>query len=291
MRVVRAIKSYWRHSRAIQRLYRNPLKRAENLPLKDRVEREFYDAEARPYLDNFDPDRFRYDEDEDMPASYRRFYSALTDVAGKNVLDICCGYGITAVRCAKKGARVTGIDLSPNMIALAGKNAELNSVADRIDLIRMSAHAMSFDEDVFDYVVGIGALHHLNLELSGREISRVLKPGGTAIFLEPLIPFKWMLVLRSFFPHKCFESPGGGGLTHSEIDVFTRNFRSHSRAPYLFLRKLARVPIINRHADRLDYIDQRLLRIFPFLARIYWAAVLEFHKEGHPESPSATRMT
>ncbi len=278
MWLIHALKSYWRNSRAIRRLYCNPLKRVENLPVKDRIEREFYDDEARPYLEDFNPDRFRYDEHEPMPASHRHFYSLLENVADKRILDICCGYGITAVRCAKKGAVVTGIDISPNMIELAGRNASGNGVADRIDLFRMSAHSIGFDDGAFDISVGIGALHHLNPDLAGREIARVLKPGGAAVFLEPLIPFKWMIYLRSLFPQKCLESPGGGGLTHREIDRFGRYFNSSELTPYLFLAKLARLPVVNRYADTLDTIDSRVVRMLPFLKRLYWAAVLEFRR-------------
>jgi len=278
MRIIRALKSYRRNARAIRLLYRNPLKRRENLPAKDKIEREFYDNEARPYLDGYNPDRFRYDAHEDMPASHRHFYSLLENVSGKRILDICCGYGITSVRCAKHGAIVTGIDLSPNMIELAGRNAASNDVEDRVDLFRMSAHCIGFDNNTFDHVVGIGALHHLNPELAGGEIVRVLKPGGTAFFLEPIIPSKWMIYLRSLFPQKCLESPGGGGLTHREIGMIGRHFASYELTPYLFLRKLARLPFVRRHTERLDDIDCRLARVFPFLHRLYWAAVLEFRK-------------
>lgn len=262
----------------MRRLYRNPLKQEEHLPIKDRLEREFYDIEADKYLDAYDPERFRYDEHEDMPAMHRHFYSLLKNVSGKSVLDICNGHGIASIRCAKHGACVVGIDLSPRMIELAGKNAASNGVADRIGLARMSVHAIGFEDDSFDYVIGVGALHHLNTKLAGREISRVLKPGGTAIFLEPMIPFGWMIYLRSLFPQKCFESPGGGGLTRADIELLGSYFGESVRTPYLFLRKLARLPLISRYADRLDGVDAGLARTFPFLTRLYWAAVLEFRK-------------
>lgn len=248
------------------------------MPLKDKLEREFYDIEADKFLDPYDPERFRYDEQEAMPAMHRHFYSLLKNVAGKDILDVCNGHGIASIRCAKHGARVVGIDLSPRMIELAGKNAASNDVADRIGLARMSAHAIGFADESFDYVIGVGALHHLNVKRAGREIWRVLKPGGTAVFLEPMIPFGWMIYLRSLFPQKCFESPGGGGLTRSDLDHFGAYFEESVLTPYLFLRKLARLPVISRYADRFDRVDTRLARTFPFLTRLYWAAVLEFRK-------------
>ena len=49
----------------------------------------------------------------------------------------------------------------------------------------MSVQEMPFASNSFDYVVDIGALHHLQLDLAGPEIARVLKPSGKAIFIEP----------------------------------------------------------------------------------------------------------
>lgn len=69
-------------------------------------------------------------------------------------------------------------------------NAEFNDVADKTNISIMSVQDLEFDDNMFDYAVGLGALHHLNLDLAGKELSRVLKPGGAAIFVEPRIPFK-----------------------------------------------------------------------------------------------------
>ena len=44
---------------------------------------------------------------------------------------------------------------------------------------------MSFEDSKFDYVVGRGIIHHLDLTVSFRD-KTVLKPGGRAMFVEPL---------------------------------------------------------------------------------------------------------
>ena len=277
-RVSRALRSYLENSRAIRRSYNNPLKKVENLSRKDELEKQFYDREAEECLTDFDAERFLYDEDEDMPLSHLHLYSLLRDVSGKKILDCCCGYGITSVRCAKRGASVMGIDVSPGMIDVARKNAELNSVSDNIDLSVMSVQDMKLDSNTFDYAVGLGALHHLNLDLAGREISRVLKDGGTAIFLEPRIPFRWMVLLRSLFPNKCLESPGGGQLSDKEVRAFSRHFSSHSADYFLLLRKLERFPVLRRVSSTLDRCDHLLLDAFPGLRKLCWAFVLQFRK-------------
>jgi ubiquinone/menaquinone biosynthesis C-methylase UbiE len=95
------------------------------------------------------------------PGLMRRFQATvdiLGDVRGKTVLDVGCGSGIYAIYFARKGAAVTGIDFSENMLALARKNAESENC--KIDLIHddfmkrpLSVH---FDHalfiGVFDYV-------------------------------------------------------------------------------------------------------------------------------------------
>jgi ubiquinone/menaquinone biosynthesis C-methylase UbiE len=282
-RISRALRSYLENSRAIRRSHNNPLKMVENLARKDELEKQFYDREAEECLTRFDDERFLYDETEDMPLSHLHLYSLLKDVSGKKVLDCCCGYGITSVRCAKSGASVTGIDISPRMIDVARKNAELNDVSDNINLAVMSVQDMKFDNNTFDYVVGLGALHHLNLDLSGREISRVLKDGGTAIFLEPRIPFQWLIFLRSLFPTKCLESPGGGQLSDKEVRVFSRHFSSHTADYFLLLRKLERFPILRKVSSTFDRFDGLLLDAFPGLKQpglkqLCWAFVLQFRK-------------
>lgn len=274
----RAIRGYREHIRSIRRLYRNPLKRSENLAVKDRLEREFFDKEADKFLRAFDEHKFTYDPDESMPRSHVFLYSLFDDIAGKKILDCCCGHGIATVRLAKKGALVSGLDISPKMLELAGRNVSLNNVSDRVDLHLMSVQEMAFPANTFDYAVGLGALHHLNLESAGREISRVLKPGGRAVFLEPRVPFRWLMTARSLFPAACYESPGGGGLTDADVEYFASHFSTASVDYFFFLRKLARFRCLARFADTFDRWDTRLISAVPMMKKLYWAFVLQYIK-------------
>lgn len=269
---------YIQNARTVLRSLNNPLKKPENIDEKDELEREFYDKIAEEHLHDFNEGLFRYDENEAFPKSHQYFYSKLEGLEGKSVLDVCCGYGFTSVKLAARGARVTGIDISPKMIELSRKNAEFNHLPARVDLRVMSAQKMDFADNQFDYVVGLGALHHLNLEAAGNEIFRVLKPRGKALFVEPRIPFKWLIILRSVIPAKCFESPGGSQLSDEEIKSFANLFSSHHVQYFLFLKKLCRFPFLKRFEGRFDRIDFHLVQKLPFLRRFYWAFVIEAEK-------------
>lgn len=270
--------NYFENVKAVLRSFNNPLKKTENLTLKDDLEQKFYDQEAESHLEKFDPKLYAFDENEVMPATHTYFYSLLTNVKDSRVLDICCGYGFTSVLLAKRGADVTSIDISPKMIELTEKNAAFNNVQNSIDAKKMSVQAMTFDDNSFDFVVGFGAVHHLNIELAGREISRVLKKGGRAIFIEPRIPLRLLILLRSALPIKCLESPGGSQLTDNDIFRFSSYFSSHQIEYFVFLKKLSRLPILRKYGERLDEIDRRLVCKFPWLRKFYWAFVLDFKK-------------
>ena len=142
----------------------------------------------------------------------------------------------------------------------------------------MSIENMSFENEIFDFVIGLGALHHLNLDLASKEIYRILKPGGKVIFLEPRIPFKWLIVLRSFLPIECHESPGGSQLTDIEVSKFSKLFSSSHIEYFIFLKKFPRFPVIKSFSPQLEKIDSLLLKKFPYLKNFYWSFVLEFTK-------------
>ena len=272
------IQNYILNSKKILNSNDNPLKKKENLKLKDRLEKEFYDKEAKKFLNDFKTEVFLYDKDESMPLSHRYFYSRLQKINDKTILDCGCGHGFTSVRCAKNGANVTGIDISPKMIELAYRNANFNNITSNATFKIMSVQELDYADNTFDYAVGIGALHHLNLELAGKEIFRVLKPGGKAIFLEPRIPYKWLIYIRSIFPNNYYESPGGSQLNENDLSIFIKDFSSHQLEYFIFLKKLSRFPLFNKIDGTLDKVDMTLIKLFPFLKRFYWAFVLEFIK-------------
>lgn len=115
------------------------------------------------------------------------FFKCLQNVHGLRVLDIGCGYGEQSLRLLEGGALVCGIDISQNYIdSLLNKVKEGGYQPDDYDFRVMDAHNLDIPDASIDLVVGRGILHHLDLEVSLKEIQRVLKKGGRAVFQEPL---------------------------------------------------------------------------------------------------------
>src|SRR3982750_1892225 len=71
--------------------------------------------------------------------------------AGQNVLDVACGTGVVAVTAARIGARVCGIDLTPELLERARENALLAGV--EIDFREGDAEALPFGDAAFDAVL------------------------------------------------------------------------------------------------------------------------------------------
>ena len=93
---------------------------------------------------------------------------------GHAVLDLCCGQGnLTAMIC-DAGARATGLDFSPEMLALAAR------AAPGAELREGDAATMPFDDESFDTVVcNFGMMHIPDQPKALKEIRRVLRNGGT----------------------------------------------------------------------------------------------------------------
>lgn len=102
---------------------------------------------------------------------------------GATVLDYGCYEGEETRRYLSYGVkRVVGIDISDAAIS----KARLAIQDPRAQFCSADAHFLPFAAGVFDLVVGRAILHHVDLRVAFAEIARVLKTGGTALFVEPL---------------------------------------------------------------------------------------------------------
>jgi SAM-dependent methyltransferase len=109
---------------------------------------------------------------------------AAGDLRGRRVLDLGCGSGDLTLMLLERGARVTALDLSPEMVRIARERAELFGRPDDADWVAAAVEASGLPSGAYDLVLGRFILHHLELEPAAAEIVRLLAPQGRAVFLE-----------------------------------------------------------------------------------------------------------
>ena len=115
--------------------------------------------------------------------------------AGRDVLDVACGTGNTALRAAARGACVVGCDLTPENFP-AGVRAAAD-LGVEIQWLEGDAEALPFDQASFDVVVSsVGAMWAPNHQAVADELVRVCRPGG----IIGMINFAAGGLSRSFSP-------------------------------------------------------------------------------------------
>jgi SAM-dependent methyltransferase len=101
--------------------------------------------------------------------------------AGQAVLDAATGTGVVAINAALQGARVTGLDLTPELLARARENAALAGV--EVAWHEGDVESLPFPDQAFDVVLSeFGHMFAPRPEVATRELLRVLKPGGRLAF-------------------------------------------------------------------------------------------------------------
>ncbi len=105
-------------------------------------------------------------------------------LAGARVLDLGCGTGYTLTR-LPEGVRAVGLDYAPAALRLSSRRQSGAA------LVRGDARRLPFADAVFDAVLALDVLEHLDGdEQAAREIRRVIKPNGVLIATVPA--FRWL---------------------------------------------------------------------------------------------------
>ncbi|MBI1875372.1 MAG: ubiquinone/menaquinone biosynthesis methyltransferase [Acidobacteria bacterium] len=117
----------------------------------------------------------------------RRWKKRLVDradlAAGSRVLDAAAGTGDIAFECARRGARVVGLDITRRMVELARQKSPTDASGPRFLVGDMMA--MPFRDASFDVVTtGYGLRNVPEIAVAVRELARVLRPGGQLLSLD-----------------------------------------------------------------------------------------------------------
>ncbi len=145
------------------------------------------------------------------------------DAPGQNVLEIGIGTGLS-LPYYRSDARVTGIDVSPEMLDKACDRAAALAEGARCRLLLMNAEDMAFADDSFDVVIALFVASTVqDLARFGAELRRVCKPDGKIVIVNHFshsgpvssllrryaVRFEGSLGFEPFFPIDRFLSETG----------------------------------------------------------------------------------
>jgi ubiquinone/menaquinone biosynthesis C-methylase UbiE len=109
------------------------------------------------------------------------------------VLDIGCGTGLLTLACGRRGAHVTGIDISPLMLDIARERVKQAGLDDHITLTEMSAIELDekFEAGSFDTIMSSLVLSELSEDEQRfvlRQCPRLLVDGGRLVVTDEVVP-------------------------------------------------------------------------------------------------------
>ena len=254
---------------------------------REHIDEESFDAAAQELL-TVPLEQLRMNDihwqkfDKPCPPSNAYVYSIqrLGDIKEKKILDYGCGDGKLSVILAKRGGEVWGFDTSSISIQVAQRCAIANGVENAVRFEKMSAYALRYDDESFDLVVGLDILHHVEIGRAAKEVARVLKKGGRAVFQEPFADSKTLRLIRRLIPVPVAKHEGSQErqLTYQDVDDLVRPFSRVLWREFQLLSRLDRVIgnlVVRRWLNRLD---EWLLDAFPFLRRYARLIVVELTK-------------
>jgi SAM-dependent methyltransferase len=181
-------------------------------------------------------DEYRFDKLRYLPELVR-----FDGYQGRRVLEVGCGIGTDLVRFARGGARVIGVELSETAVRLARANLELHGCAGARGLLIGDGAGLPVADASVDVVYAHGVLQYA-ADPRGivTEAQRVLRPGGTGIFMV-YNRTSWLMALSKVMkvplehgdaPGLTFYTPGSfRRLLHgfSEIRIIPERFPVRSR--------------------------------------------------------------
>jgi SAM-dependent methyltransferase len=230
------------------------------------VEQLFHDRQAAGRFEAFQSGRadLRFADADylDHEPWIRPAFGQLGDVRRKRVLDYGCGHGMAAVVLARRGAEVTAFDLSPGYIREAAERAAANQV--RVMCRVADGEDLPFPNQSFDAVWGNAILHHLDLAKAARELARVLRHGGIAVFCEPWGGNPLLEFARRRLPYPGKDrTPDERPLRADDLSPLRERFPRLSVRGYQILGMIRRFGRWNRLARCADAVDRVGLGLMP----------------------------
>lgn len=250
-----------------------------NLSERDQAEVDRSAAEAsRVALAPVEVERY-LDPPANTPYGLEYAFYLLGDIRGLTVLDLGCGTGENLIPLIKRGARVVAMDISAELVELAGRRLQSYGMDDGTATVRVgSAYDTGLPDDSVDIVFSMALLHHLDLPKARAEIVRILRPGGRFILREPVRFSRTMNSLRKLFPAPKadiseFEHP----MTRDELAIVSQGFTVLAQRSF----RLPFVPLLTRFSalrKPVWRVDRWLLQHFRGLEHFATGKVMSLRK-------------
>ncbi|HQQ64144.1 MAG TPA: methyltransferase domain-containing protein [Pseudomonadales bacterium] len=179
------------------------------------------DPDAMTRLDHDSYDAQHEISDDNVDAIQRMWQTVFSEhaIRAGDVLEIGCGTGqLTRALPGIPGVKhVHATDISPAFLALTRQ--QLQSFSGKIFYYACDANHLPFQPSSFDLVVGHSVLHHL-LDYSQvvEQAYGLLRPGGVAVFFEPVLQGKVMIAFLADLMLRIHEKTGYGNLDESDCD-------------------------------------------------------------------------
>ena len=190
----------------------------------------------------------------------REALDTVGDVDGLRILDYGCGFGRLGMYLALCGAQVRGFDLSRPAIEMACQVALRYGLSAQFE--QMDAEELRYPDGSFDLVIGFGVLHHvIKYPRAQVELSRILAPGGRAVFHETLWDNPLINFVRRFTSEHA--DAGDAHLTDRNIREFCRDFSQvqlEKRHLLYMLKRLMKPPQLDMSASVTPHPFWRLVK-------------------------------
>lgn len=159
-----------------------------------------------------------------FPASFYDRLERFAPLAGAAALDVGTGPGIVALELARRGASVTGVDISPNQIAVARQRVQRAGLADRCRFLVRPVEDTGLADHSFDVATAGQCWVWFDEPAAIAELLRVVKPGGIVVVAHycylsahsPIAAATEKLVLQ-FNPS--WTMAGASGLYPQQVDA------------------------------------------------------------------------
>jgi SAM-dependent methyltransferase len=251
--------------------------------------REYWDANLDPQNINRPAASLRRDIEEEIAFHetpdeiYAR--QLMGSIAGARVLELGAGLSAHPIILARAGARVIVVDFSLERLKRMRSLVAESGFTGSIFFVCCAAEALALRSECLDLAYTKSVLIHTEIREAAGEIRRVLKSGGSGVFIEPLrrnpfaalyrafcAPAEWRRITSYFDRNRIAALRSEfGNLDNRPFYLFSflafywqfgrRNFRTFSKSLRLLMR-----------------VDDFLFRLLPFLRGFCWFAVIRVRK-------------